>query len=167
MNSKNLLTSVSLATMATLSLSLSALACGDPSDSFNTAKLLGNISPTSKLLAKIENGCFVNSGSDLIKIIDSVGSTSMTGGASSSFVDKADIFRFIWTDSARSVKLSTNGAQIRIYKDLGGGQKQLLVGSTQFLSNLSFSVAQNSSYFFEFYNSTLNGANSLYTGTMN
>jgi hypothetical protein len=172
MNHKKLFTSVSISTIATLSLSLPTFACTDPSDNFSTPKQLGDISTAASSVAstyrvKMENGCVVNAGSDLIKISDSLGSSAMTGGASSNLTDKKDIFKFTWKSANRNVTLNTNGAQISIYKDLGGGQKQLLVSSPKFLSNLPFSVTQNSSYFLEFYNSTLDGTNTLYTGTLN
>lgn len=165
MNKNKLFSSAFVATIATLSLNLPAFACTDPSADFNSPKQLADISPTYRV--NMENGCFTAMGSDLIKISDNLGSTAMTGGGSGSLEDKTDIFRFTWKGSARSLKLSTNGAQIKIYKDLGGGQKQLLTSSTQFSSNLSFSATQNASYFFEFYNSTMNGTNSLYTGIIN
>jgi hypothetical protein len=163
MNKAKLFSSVFVATIATFSLNAPAFACTDPSSDLNAPKQLADITPTYRV--NMENGCFITMGTDLIKIVDNLGVASAAGGAGSG--DTSDVFKFTWRSTARSVKLNTNGAQIKIYKDLGSGQRQLLVSSAQFSSSLSFSVAQNSAYLFEFYNSTQDGTHFQYTGIMN
>jgi hypothetical protein len=163
MNKAKLFSSVFVAAITTFSLNAPAFACTDPSSDLNAPKQLANITTTDRV--SMENGCFITMGSDLIKIVDNLGVASAAAGAGSG--DKSDVFKFTWKSATRNVKLNTSDAQVKIYKDLGGGQRQLLVSSAQFSSSLSFSVAQNSAYLFEFYNSTQDGTHFQYTGIMN
>jgi hypothetical protein len=158
----NLLVATATAVLTTFSLGANALACTpiDPSNNINAPMQLGNVSSTDRVYRK--NGCFDAPGSELLKLVDTLGVSSIAGGGGS--MDTADIYRFTWRNPTRNVTLVTDGAQIKIYKDLGGGQRTLLTSSTQFSSSLTFSAAQNSAYILEFYNSTQNGTSFIYSG---
>jgi hypothetical protein len=157
----NLLVSTATAVLTAFSLGANALACTDPSNNINAPTQLGDVSSTYRVYLK--DGCFNAPGSELLKLVDNLGVSSIAGGGG---MDTADIYRFTWRNPTRNVTLVTNGAQIKIYKDLGGGQRTALTSSTQFSSSLTFSAAQNSSYILEFYNSTQNGTNFIYSGIL-
>lgn len=135
----------------------------NPSNNISAPTQLGDVSSTYRINRK--DGCFIAQGSDLVKLVDTLGVSSIAGGAGGG--DTADIYRFTWRNPTRNVTLVTKGAQIKIYKDLGNGQRTALGNSAQFSSSLTFSAAQNSSYILEFYNSTQDGTNFIYSGILN